>query len=39
MKVLQLKIKKIEFFLNKYLAFYFANGNKQYRVSNYNKTN
>ena len=39
MKVLQVKIKKIESFLNYYLAFYFANGNKQYRISNYNKIN
>jgi hypothetical protein len=39
MKVLQNKIKEIEAFLNNYLAFYFANGNKQNRIKNYNEEN
>jgi len=35
MKALYSKIKEVENYLNDYLAFFFANGNKQDRVSNY----
>jgi len=38
MKVLYNKLIKVERFLNDYLAFFFANGNKQYRIENYYKT-
>lgn len=35
MQVLYTKVKKVEHFLNNYLSFFFANGNKQHRVDNY----
>ncbi len=35
MKALYTKVKKAEQFLNNYMAFFFANGNKQHRVDNY----
>ena len=35
MQELYVKIKKLENFLNDYMAFFFANGNKQHRVNNY----
>jgi len=35
MKSLYQQVKKAERFLNSYLAFFFANGNKQHRVDNY----
>lgn len=39
MKTLYTKVKKVESFLNNYLAFFFANGNKQHRVNNYHVKN
>ena len=39
MKALYLKVKEVESFLNNYLAFFFANGNKQDRIDNYYKEN
>ena len=35
MKNLYTKIKRVEDFLNSYLEFFFVNGNKQDRISNY----
>lgn len=35
MQELYTKVKKAERILNNYLAFFFANGNKQHRVDNY----
>ena len=32
-----IKIKKVEYFLNKYLAFFITNGNKQNRLLKYDK--
>ena len=39
MKALYAKIKEVEGYLNNYLAFFFANGNKQDRISNYHDEN
>lgn len=35
MQEIYTKVKKVESFLNNYLAFFFANGNKQHRVKDY----